>query len=236
MKVSSGEGDSQGDPLSPYLFICVVEAFIALLARAKEMGQSHGVKVAPSAPSISTLCFADDTMIFCRANAEEAGVLKHLIDLYATASGQVVNFEKSSMTFSNGVRQGMKTQIAAILGVHIVDSHDRYLGMPAVVEWSKREIFSFFPEWSLETHSRMGRTDTLECWEGSINKGGASINPDLYYELLSASELHHKIYRSGDSGILVGGWHREEDVFVGLGEVMSNKGEGRTQLSQPPSI
>lgn len=93
-------GLRQGDPLSPYLFICVVEAFIALIARAEELGQIHGVRIAPSAPSISTLCFADDTMLFCRANEEEAGTLKRLLDLYAAASGQVINFEKSAITFS----------------------------------------------------------------------------------------------------------------------------------------
>lgn len=74
---------------------------------------------------------------------EEAGTLKHLLDLYARASGQMVNFEKSSLTFSNGVNLGVRNQIAALLGVNIVASHDKYLGMPAMVGRSKREIFSY---------------------------------------------------------------------------------------------
>lgn len=57
----------QGDPLSPYLFICVVKAFIGLLEQEERLGRIQGVRIAPLAPSISNLCFADDTMVFCEA-------------------------------------------------------------------------------------------------------------------------------------------------------------------------
>lgn len=136
-------GLRQGNPLYPYLFICVVEAFIAILARAETIGQIHGVKVAPTVPPVSTLCFADDTMIFCRATVKEAGRLRLLLDAHAKALGQVINFEKSSMTFGRGVNQGLKNQITSILGVQVVEQHRKYLGMPAVVGKYKQLIFSF---------------------------------------------------------------------------------------------
>lgn len=135
-------GLCQGDPLSPYLFICVVESFIALIARAEEVGQIHSVQVAPSAPSVATLCFANDTMIFCRAAEKEAVTLTHLLDLYATASGQVINFEKSSMTFIQGVHPALQQQITSILGVQVVERHVKYLGTPTVVGRSMQQIFS----------------------------------------------------------------------------------------------
>lgn len=69
---------------------------------------------------------------------EDATALKQLLDLYAKASGQVVNFEKCSMSFSAGIRSGLKRQIKSILGVQVVNCHDRYLGMPAVVGKSKQ--------------------------------------------------------------------------------------------------
>lgn len=135
-----------------------MEAFIALIARAEERGQIHGVRVAPSAPSISTLCFADDTIIFFRATEEEAGVLKQILDLYATASGQVINFEKSFMTFSSGVSPGRRDQIVATLGVNVVDRHDQYLGMPAVVGKSKeKKSVQFLKRSGLVAYPRMGR-------------------------------------------------------------------------------
>lgn len=85
-------------------------------------------------------------MIFCRETEEEAGVLRQLLDLYAKASGQVINFEKYSMTFSTGVSPGRRNQIVATLGVNVVDCHDKYLGMPAVVGKSKKEVFRFLRE------------------------------------------------------------------------------------------
>lgn len=65
-------GLRQGDPLSSYLFICCVEAFIKLVQTAVADGRLHGVRVAPTAPEISNLCFADDTVLFCRAEVAEA--------------------------------------------------------------------------------------------------------------------------------------------------------------------
>lgn len=65
-------GLRQGDSLSPYVFICYVETFISIVEGAVAQGRLHGVHVAPSAPMVSNLCFADDTALFCQANTQEA--------------------------------------------------------------------------------------------------------------------------------------------------------------------
>lgn len=103
-------------------------------------------QIARSAPSISSLCFAEDTLIFSRATPEEALYLKGILDSYAVVSGQVINYEKSSMTFSRGLKVRRMEQIQHILGVQIVDKHDKYLGMPATVGRSKKEIFGLLRE------------------------------------------------------------------------------------------
>lgn len=58
--------------------------------------------MAPSAPDISNLCFADDTVLFCQASWREEEEVVRILENYAQASGQIINIEKSSMNFSQG--------------------------------------------------------------------------------------------------------------------------------------
>ena len=43
--------------------------------------------------------FADDSLLFCQANQQEVQVLNDILQLYAAASGQCINFKKSSIFF-----------------------------------------------------------------------------------------------------------------------------------------
>lgn len=158
-------GLRQGDPLYPYLFICVVEAFIVLISQAEWNGQIRGVQVARQAPIITSLCFADYTLLFCRARMAEATSLKEVLDKYAAVSGQFINYDKSSMTFSRGINPELRHQIKTTLGVAQVSKHDKYLGMPATMGKSKKEIFEVLKEriwnkingWGEKILSRAGR-------------------------------------------------------------------------------
>lgn len=46
--------------------------------------------------------FSDDSLVFCKATHEEARNLAHILQLYKQASGQEVNFSKSTVTFDKG--------------------------------------------------------------------------------------------------------------------------------------
>lgn len=61
-------GLKQGDPLSPFLFITLSELLSRLLLKASQQGVIHGVKLGRSAPAIEHLLFANDVLLFCRAN------------------------------------------------------------------------------------------------------------------------------------------------------------------------
>ena len=134
-------GLRQGDPLSPYLFLFCAEGFSAMLHRCVQAGTIHGQKISRFSPPISHLFFADDSLIFCKANTDESWQLKQVLVAYELASGQKVNFEKSAIYFSPNVSNWIRAEINSILNITSVTCHDRYLGIPTIIGRRKIETF-----------------------------------------------------------------------------------------------
>lgn len=76
-KVEPARGLRQWDPLSLYLFIMCAEVLSRLLVKD---GGIQGIKICRDTPAISHLLYADDLLISCRANKENAhAILKSSI-------------------------------------------------------------------------------------------------------------------------------------------------------------
>lgn len=159
------KGLYQGDPLSPYLFLLYAESLSSLLSKAQEEGRLHGVLICMRAPTISHLLFADDSLLFCRANQEEVQVVIEVLQTYAASSGQCINFEKFSIYFSSNTAREQRDNIKGALGVREVDMFDTYLGLPTLVGRSKFQTFSFLKDrvwkkiqgWKGQLLSKAGR-------------------------------------------------------------------------------
>ena len=91
-------GLRQGDPLSPYLFLFVAEALSLLLKDACDKGGLKDFHLNRHAPGISHLLFADDTLQFFKANADQAIYAKNVIHRYARATCQLINPQKFWVT------------------------------------------------------------------------------------------------------------------------------------------
>lgn len=158
-------GLRQGDPLSPYLFLLCAETFSALLRRAEVENKIHGMQVARNAPIVSHLFFADDTILFCRANMNEARELENIIKQYEEASGQRINLEKTELTVSANIGAGKKKELSEVLGVKSVEQHTKYLGLPTLIGRSKKQVFSStveriikkMKEWKEKSLSQAGK-------------------------------------------------------------------------------
>ncbi|KAL8106281.1 hypothetical protein AgCh_029900 [Apium graveolens] len=93
-------GLRQDDPISPYIYIMCAEGLSAIVRRNEEAGLLHGVAIARGVPTISHLLFVNDCYFFFKANKAEVGVMKRILTRYENISRQMVNYNKSSVTFS----------------------------------------------------------------------------------------------------------------------------------------
>lgn len=113
---SPERGLRQGDPLSPYLFILCADVLSGLLSQEAKRNKIHGFKVARRAPQISHLMFADDSLLFTRANPSEAESVMKILTTYQMASGQLINLDKSEASFSQNVHESDKEMICSQIG------------------------------------------------------------------------------------------------------------------------
>ena len=105
-----------------------------------------GVKVAPTAPAVNHLLFADDSLLLFKSSVEGATRVSNLLDIYCGASGQKVNNEKSSIFFSKGVADSSKEAIKNILDVHNASLTEKYLGLPSDVGRAKEGSFKYLKD------------------------------------------------------------------------------------------
>lgn len=88
-------GIRQGDPLFPYIFILCMEFLGQLIQEKCEAKVWCLVKASRSGPPFSHLFFADDLMLFTKANAENCIAIREVLDNFYSLSGQTVSEAKS---------------------------------------------------------------------------------------------------------------------------------------------
>ena len=72
----------------------------------------------------------------------DCGNLKKILDCYSAASGQIFNFEKSSLFLSGNVQYDRATAIGQIFQLNVVSRHEKYLGLPAMIGRKRSNFFN----------------------------------------------------------------------------------------------
>ena len=84
-------GLRQRDPLSPYLFILYQEVLSRMIEKEHTAGAIHRVKMNPSGLAFTNVMYADDIMIFAKANSREVKAFDDHIEKYCYWLGQLIN-------------------------------------------------------------------------------------------------------------------------------------------------
>jgi hypothetical protein len=109
------------------------EGFTTLLNFFGGNRVDRGIRVSPRSPWINHLLFADDSLIFMKANAASAERLNEILVIYENCSGQCVNREKSSIYFSPNTPHTLRQSLKNLMGIAVEAFNERYLGLPTAM-------------------------------------------------------------------------------------------------------
>ena len=179
----SSRGLQQGDPLSPLLFVLVMEAVGRMLDKAVHEGRLLGFNVGASAGRsliVSHLLFADDTLIFCDANIDQMLILRMVLIWFEAVSSLKVNLGKSELVAVGAVHN--MDLLVVVLGCK-QGSPMKYLGLPLGAKFKDKSIWNPILEkmerklagWKKLYLSKVGRVTLI--------KSTLSNNPTYFLSL-----------------------------------------------------
>ena len=102
--------------------------------------------MAPTTPPVNHLLFADDNLLFFKANSVGATEVNQVLEAYCQASGQRINYAKSLIFFSKGVPDSTREVIKDSLNVPNETLNEKYLGMPSDIGNSKNGAFKYLKD------------------------------------------------------------------------------------------
>ena len=134
-------GLRQGDPLSSYLFILCMEVLSTNLIAAQAREDHSWYKIVRSAPSLSHLFFADDALFFFKAIPRVCWKLKEILSDFCEKSGEMINFEKSTIIFTPNTPRRFVSLMRKPLGMRSSSTFGKYLGCPIQVDGRNTSAF-----------------------------------------------------------------------------------------------
>jgi len=150
--------------------VLCTEALSHILNQAESFGKISRIRFNDAGPAVNHLLFADDTLIICNSTKEECSQIMHCLSQYGHISGQMINVEKSSVTFGNKVEIEIRNWIKQRSGIQVEGGLGKYLGLPECFSGSKQKLLGFLEEklnsrlsgWYAKTLSQGGKEVLLK--------------------------------------------------------------------------
>ncbi|XP_074336510.1 uncharacterized protein LOC141673664 [Apium graveolens] len=117
-----------------------------------------------------------EMFVLLQAKKGEANVMKRILDRYAVMSGQVINFNKSAITFSSNTTTTDRVEVCEQLQVQEKETPGKYLGIPMHIGRNKKSVFSCLIDkveqklqaWSAQNISKAGKVILLKTSAQSV--------------------------------------------------------------------
>ncbi|KAK4384093.1 Retrovirus-related Pol polyprotein from type-2 retrotransposable element R2DM [Sesamum angolense] len=154
---AGARGLRQGDPMSPYLFVLVMELLHMILQQLIDQDGEFQYHWRCKDLNLFQLSFADDLLLFCKADVRSVFLFGRGLDTFATLSGLHTNPQKSQLIISKAA-SGLRDSLLATVGFqegHLPKIDSRIKGWEGVqlsfagrVQLIKSVLISFEVYWA----------------------------------------------------------------------------------------
>ncbi|GKD38865.1 RNA-directed DNA polymerase, eukaryota, partial [Tanacetum coccineum] len=214
------KGLKQGDPLSPFLFILVMESLHLSFQRIVDAGLFKGI-VLDQSLCLSHMFYADDAIFIGQWNDGNISTLIHALNCFFHASGLRINLNKSKIMGVN-VESAQVKQAATKLGCLVLNSPFYYLGskvggsMSRVQAWQEivEKVKSRLSKWKMKTLSIGGRLTLLKSVLGSIPVFHMSLFKVPSKVLQNLESIRRHFFNGHDLGSNKATWVKWNNVLT----------------------
>ncbi|GKA39100.1 RNA-directed DNA polymerase, eukaryota [Tanacetum coccineum] len=217
-------GLRQGDPLSPFLFILVMESLHVSFQRLIDRGMFTPITVGDNNQvPISHLFYADDAMFIGKWTCENVNALMLMLHCFFLASGLKINVQKSSIS-SIRVRPSNVRNMAAIFGCTATTLPFTYLGvnvganMKRISSWDVvvNKVTSKLSTWKAKTLSVRGRLTLIKSVLSAIPSYYMSLFKDPEGVLKRLESIRNSFFLGADLGEKKVTWSNHSGLWVNV--------------------